>query len=169
MSAALTIIGGVFQGLGLALVFVELAIIRSHELDVPTPWTRIAARVRRLFRRPQVIALSGTASATVSGSGRATVRPGPSPPGASDAERIARLERYVEHIDCDLHDVHDTISRKADELTQAAVQRARELRDEMDRRDEQRRDALRPSLTRQAYGAIFVFVGLVLSTTGGAM
>lgn len=35
MSTAFTIAGGVIEGVGLLLVFVELAIIRSHEFGVP--------------------------------------------------------------------------------------------------------------------------------------
>jgi hypothetical protein len=42
MATCLTVVGAVFEVVGLAIVFVELTVIRSHEFGMPTPWTRAA-------------------------------------------------------------------------------------------------------------------------------
>jgi hypothetical protein len=144
-------------------------VIRSHEFGVPTPWTRLKGWVRRLLRRPQVIQLSGVASAEAVGSARAKLRPGPLDANATDSDRIARLERYVDHLDEDVDELHRTIDRKAQEVTKAAEEGDQELRREMDRRDAERRQALRPSLRRQGIGAVCVLVGLGLGTIGNLL
>jgi hypothetical protein len=164
MSNALIIMGAALEIIGLAFVFIELAVIRSQEFGVPTPWTRLRAWLRRLLRRPQVISVSAADSATLSGSVRAKARPGPASDNAD--ERIARLERYVDYLDRDVDELHARIDRTAQEIAAAAKQGDEQLRREMDQRDEQRRAALRPSLRRQAAGAVCVFIGLVLGTIG---
>lgn len=170
MSAALTIVGGVLQAIGLAFVFAELVIIRSYELGIPTPWAKASEKIKRLLRRPTRREQGWGSSFGVSDSARAKVRPGDLAADASESERIARLERYVELLDRDLEQLHDTIDRKADQLAKAAKQGEQTLRDEIGRREKQRREALvLPSLKRQAVGAAFVFVGLGLATWGGAI
>jgi predicted RNase H-like nuclease (RuvC/YqgF family) len=116
-----------------------------------------------------VIEVSGTLSAEVALSARAKARPGPPDATASNTDRIARLERYVDNLDQDLDQLRDTIDRKAAEVTEAAREREQELRREMDRRDDERRQALRPSLRRQAIGAVCVFVGVLLGALGDVL
>lgn len=166
MCTVLTVAGAAFEVVGLGLVFIELAVIRSHELGVPTPWAQLGAWARRLLRRPQIIEGGAAVEATAALSGRAKVRPGDLPADATDAARIARLERYIEHLDRDIDTLHKTIDRKADEVIAEAKSADDRLREEMERRDEQRRTALRPSLQRQAFGAACVLTGLVLGTIG---
>lgn len=87
-------------------------------------------------------------------------------PEASDAERIARLERYVDYLDSDLNQLNARIETTKEELAREAQGRADELRQEFADRDEQRRQGLRPSLRRQAIGSVSVFAGIVLGTIG---
>ena len=52
MSTWLTIAGAFFEAVGLAVVFIELAVIRSHEFGVSTPWARLAGHGTRLSTSP---------------------------------------------------------------------------------------------------------------------
>jgi hypothetical protein len=163
----LTVTGAVLEAIGLGVVFVELAVIRSHEFGVPTPWARLRSWVRRrLLRRSHVVATSASSFATLTSSARAKVRPADLGPDASEAERIDRLERYVEHLDRDTEALPQAIDRKADEVTAKAEAADDRLRQEIEQRDEERKTALRPSLRRQAIGAACVLVGLVVGTIG---
>jgi hypothetical protein len=166
----MTIAGGTLQIAGITVVFLELAIIRSHAFGVPTPWARFAGWIRRVLRRRRVIELSSISlSAEVSTGAHLTVRPGLVASDATDAERIARLERYVACIDRDLDGLHHTIDRKAAQVFADAQRHDEKLRHEIEVREKQRRDALRPSLMRQAIGGVCVFVGLVLATLGAVL
>jgi hypothetical protein len=167
MSTALTIAGGVLQFVGLGFVFAELAVIRSQEFGVPTPWAWLASWVRRLLHRPQVVSVGAASAATSGGWARAKVRPGPLEPDAAPEARIAWLERYVVALDGDLDGVHQTIERKAAQVLEQAQRRDEKIRQEIDRRDAERREALRPSLVRQALGGLCVLAGTVLATIGG--
>jgi hypothetical protein len=169
MATSLIITGALFEVVGLTMVFVELAVIRSHEFAVPTPWARLARWVRRRLGRPQVIELGAALSAESALSAREKVRPGPADADATEADRIARLERYVDHLDCDVDELHRRIDDTAQQLARTAQQREQELRREMDRREDERRQALRPSLQRQAIGAGCVLAGLVLGTIGNVI
>jgi hypothetical protein len=170
VAVGLTIAGGVLQAFGLGFVFIELAVIRSHEFSVPTPWARLAGWVRRAMRRSKIVHLSALAdSFSIASSVRMRVRPGPVDADATYADRIGRVERYVDCLDKDVDELHRTIEQEAENLSKAAQQRAEELRHEMEQREERRRHALRPSLQRQATGAVCVLVGLVLATVGGVV
>ena len=166
---ALIITGGVMQGVGLALVIVEVLVIRSHEFDVPTPWARLVRRVRRLLKRPQVVSGGVALSGSAAMGGRAVVRPGPVDPTASDSERITRLESCVERIDKDLEGVHRLIDRRDSDLQEAMVEADERVRAEMQQRDTQRKEQLKPSLVRQSIGATCIVIGLALATTGSVM
>ena len=102
MAAALTITGAAFEVIGLGLVFVELAVIRSHEFGVATPWARAISWIRVKLGRPKVVQLRAAISAEFALKARGTVRPGPAAADATESERIQRLERYVERLDEDL-------------------------------------------------------------------
>jgi hypothetical protein len=169
VEAALIITGGVLQGVGLALVIVEVLVIRSYEFGVPTPWARLVRWVRRLLKRPQLVNVGAALSGSAAMSGRAVVRPGPVDPTASDSERITRLESYVERINQDLEAVHRLIDRKDSELREAMVEADDRVRAEMQQRDTQRKEQLRPSLVRQSLGATCIVIGLALATTGSVM
>jgi hypothetical protein len=78
----------------------------------------------------------------------------------TDEQRVERLEQYVERLDEDLKEAHQRISKKTAEVDAAAKAREQTIRDEMQERDEQRRDALKPSLRRQLAGAVCVLAGL---------
>lgn len=166
MAGALIIVGAVLQSLGLGLVFVELAIIRSDELGIPSPWTRIRRRVRRLLGRSKVAQGSSRISAVATLSARGKARPGVLAQDASAADRIARLERYVEHLDRDVDGLYRAIDRQAEEVTAAAKRREQELRDEIARSEAERRSRLARSLRRQGAGGLFVVCGLIAGTWG---
>jgi hypothetical protein len=166
MSTALTIIGAAFEIVGLGLVFAELAVIRSHEFGIPPPWSPIVARIRRLLKRPRVVNLQAAASAAGGMEVRAKVRPGDAPADATEQERIERIERYVELLDEDLDGMWQALGKRADETLQAAARRNEQIREEIERREADRREKLRPSLVRQIVGAVCVAIGLILGTIG---
>jgi hypothetical protein len=99
-------------------------------------------------------------------SARAKVRPGELAADAGDASRIARLERFVEHLDRDVDELHRIVDQKSSEAVAEAKRADDQLRQEIEQRDKERRTALRPSLQRQAIGAASVFVGIVLGMIG---
>lgn len=165
----LVIAGGALQAIGITMIFVELAAIRSKEFDMPTPWRRAATWLRRLIRRPRSIQVEAALATESSVAGRVPVRPGPLKAGATEVERIERLERYVALIDNDLGAAHTTIDRKAVAVLAEAERRDDEVRAEIDRRDAERKQALRPSLLRQGIGGMCAFVGTVMATVGSVV
>jgi len=64
-STLLTVTGAFLELVGLAFVFVELAIIRSHEFGVDPPMTGLLRRLRRLYVGPKIVEGSATISSTV--------------------------------------------------------------------------------------------------------
>jgi hypothetical protein len=147
-------------------VFIELAVIRSHEFGVPMPWAGLQAWLRRLLHRPRVVGTGASMLATAELSARGKARPADVGPHASEAQRIERLERYVEHLDRDVDALHDRIDRTAEDVIVKAKAADDQLRQEIERREEERKTALGPSLRRQGIGATCVFVGLVLGMLG---
>jgi hypothetical protein len=166
MCDALIISGAVIEAFGLVLVFVELAVIRSHELGVPAPWTRLAGRLRRFFRGTRVTHVVGTAGAKAGASLRLSVKRGTLPADATDTQRIERLEARMDDMDARVDGVNEEMDRRTRDAGEALERRAKELADAMAERDEARRAALRPSLRLQGVGALCVLVGLGLGTWG---
>lgn len=169
MNTALTVIGASFEIVGLGLVFVELAVIRSHEFDIQTPWTRIVRRIRRLLGRPQLVEAKASLDAVGGMEVRAKIRPGDASPDATARERLERLEGYVERLDEDLDDLWQALGRHAENLVAEAARRDQQLRHEFEQRESDRRKKLRPSLMRQTIGALCVLIGLVLGTLGNVL
>ncbi len=165
MASTLTIVGGALQIFGLLLVFVELAIIRSHEFGVPTPWTRAARRFRTQVLGEQPRLTTVISDHTIGWPVRAKARLEPIAPDASDNDRIARLERYVELLGRDLDAQDDELDRTGQDLVFARQHQEAEIQ----RRDEERRAALRPSLRRQGIGAVCVLLGTIAATVGGVL
>ena len=85
---------------------------------------------------------------------------------ATEEERIARLESYVEHIDRDLGAMHEAIAAAKLEAVTAAREGDDGIRHEIEQRDAERRTQLSRSVARQAAGATFLLVGLILGTIG---
>jgi hypothetical protein len=165
----LVIAGAVFEIVGLGLVFAELAVIRSHEFGIPPPWARIAGRIRRLLKRPRVVNLQAAVSVASGFEARAKVRPGDAASDATEEVRIERLERYVERLDEDLDGMWQALRRREDKIVAEAARRDEQLRQKFERREADRRAKLRPSLIRQATGAAFVLIGLVLGTLANVL
>lgn len=108
-----------------------------------------------------------TGGATAGGNPpRGIARPGPVPADASETERIARLERYVEHIDSDLSNFWQEIRATNKTATSEASAHADRVRAEIAARDDEHRQWLRRSSWRQLGGATCVMAGLVLTTIG---
>lgn len=166
MADVLTVVGAVLQVVGLAFVFAELAIIRSLEFDVPTPWARFVAWIRRLLRRPQVVELGAAVSASAGLSVHAKVRPGPLADDATLEQKVAWIERYMMRLDEDIDSIPTLIENKAVETLQKAKDHSEGVRREINEREKQRRTAVRPSLRRQAAGAVCVLVGTIAATAG---
>ncbi|MDO8208949.1 hypothetical protein [Conexibacter sp. CPCC 206217] len=170
MSTGLTITGAAFEFVGLALVFYELAMIRSQEFGVLPPWTRAVGRFRRSLRwllRPKAVEHIGRGGATAGGTMTADgiARPGLRP-SATDKERIALLERYVDYIDRDLSELRRYIKERADAAVEEAARLGQELRDYIDTTEAERRETLKPSIRRQLAGAACVTIGLLLGLAG---
>jgi hypothetical protein len=77
VATTFTIAGGVIEGFGLVLIFVELAIIRSHEFGVPPPWARTWDWVRRRLGLGKTVRLRGGMAVASGFEVRAKVGPGP--------------------------------------------------------------------------------------------
>lgn len=169
MADALTIIGAAFEVVGLGLVFVELAFIRSHEFGTPPPWAPLIRRIRRLLGRPQYVDAKATMHIAMAMRARGEVRPGDAPPEATDRERLERLERYVERLDEDLHGMWQAFGRQEDKIVAEAARRDEQLRQEFEQRETDRREKLRPSLVRQAIGGTCVLLGIILGTMGSIL
>lgn len=167
MCSTWLIIGGaVLEAIGLGIVFVQLAIIRSDEFGVPTPWTRLRAWWRKVRRRPQTISINAADSFEWADSARAKLRPGDLRPDADDADRIDRLERYVQALDRDVDDLHRRVQEAKDEAVAEAAKRDDQIRQETEAREAARREQVRVSLRWQAGGAACVLSGLILGTIG---
>lgn len=102
---------------------------------------------------------------SLGGSARAKVRPSAVAVGASDRERVVWLERYVEQLDRDLDGMW-AIERRASEVLAEAAKRDEQFRQELGAQTAEQRAKLRPSLRRQAIGAVCILAGLVLGTIG---
>ena len=85
---------------------------------------------------------------------------------ATDAERLAYVERYVEILRNDVNALYGEIGRQAEAPIVEVRKREEAVRAEMDRRDQDRRDKLRPEMDRQALGAACLIIGLILATIG---
>jgi hypothetical protein len=162
----LTVVGAILQVVGLAFVFVELAVIRSLEFDVPTPWARLATWVRKLLKRPKTIEAEISVSAKPHLSLHGKVRPGPIAEDATLGEKVAWLESYVTRIDEDIDSVPALVENKAAETLQKARDHSEGVRREVRQLGDRRRAAVRPSIRRQAAGAVCVLVGTILGTMG---
>lgn len=163
----LTITGAVLEVSGLGFVFAELAFIRSHEFGTLPPWERARHRLQRLFRRPTMAESIVPGGATASGAPiRGVARPLNLSREATDRERIERLESYVEHIDKDLSGLWNTMREYRDAAIEEAKRRDATMQQEIEQREEDRKAKLKPSLTRQKYGAVLVFAGLAIGTVG---
>jgi hypothetical protein len=165
-SMFLVITGAALEVVGLALVFIELAIIRSHELGIPPPWSPLTARIRRMLKRPQVVQLEAATETARAGHVRVYQRPAKLADEPTDHERLERLERYVRDIDSDLDGLWESIGQHSQEAVREALRNDEKLREEIARREDEQREKLRPSLRRQATGATLVLAGLVLGTIG---
>jgi hypothetical protein len=163
---ALTVVGAILQVVGLAFVFGELAIIRSLEFGVPTPWARVAAWVRRLLKRPKVVEVGAAMAVGASLSLHAKVRPATLDSKATLAEKVDWIERYMMRMDEDIDSVPTLIDNKAVETLQKAKDHSEGVRQQIEEREEQRRAEVRPSLSRQAVGAACVLLGTIAGTTG---
>jgi hypothetical protein len=169
VSEGLTIAGAVFQLAGLTLVFAELAAIRAYEFGKPEPWRRIAQWTRSKLGHPHVISVGAALGTSSAMSVRSKKRPGALPTDATDADRIARLERYVACLDEDSDDLWQTIQRERGRAVAESEQHNQELREEIKLRDQQRRAQLRSSVTRQTIGAVCVLIGLALTIVEAAV
>ena len=162
MADALLITGGILQLIGAALVLISIPIVRKHELGRPTPWERARAWMRRHLGLGKTVYARAGMSWASGFEVRGKVRPGPIESTMTEQQRIQRLEEYVERLDEDLDDAHRRITSKARTTETAAKTREQALRDEIARRDEQRREALQSSLRVQEAGGACILVGLVL-------
>jgi hypothetical protein len=165
----LVIAGAVCEFFGLMLVFIELAVIRSHEFGTPPPWAELVGWLRRVLKRPRIVELGVAIEVSSAMSVRGKVRPTPLSGGATAQERIAWLENYVGRLDEDVESVWREMREQESKLGAEAARRDAELRAEQEQREADRRDKLKPSLRRQFIGAVLVALGLILGTLGSVL
>ena len=185
MRDMLVITGGVFQLIGLSLVFAELAAIRAHEWGIVPPWTQLwlwsraraqralgqfrASRLGRklgLYRSFAQILPYMSSSSISAGSATLTVtkRPSPLNDDATDVDRIAWLERYVKDQDDDLARLAERIPQEREIAVQLARQEDAAFRQELAVQAAERRSELRWSVRRQFAGTVCVVLGVILTT-----
>jgi hypothetical protein len=96
----------------------------------------------------------------------AKVRPALLDGEATLEEKVDWIERYMMRMDEDIDSMPTLINRKAAETLQNAKDHSDGVRRQIEEREQQRRAAVRPSLSRQAVGAVCVLCGTIAGTTG---
>jgi hypothetical protein len=150
-------------------VFVEVGSIRAHEWHMLPWWTRLVRwlRAKLLRRPPHTLYIDRSEGVlTFDGSLRTKLRPSPLATDATRPGRLAWLEKYVDALDDDVTRVSETINGERAAAIAKAAKGDQRLRQETAVREERRRSALKWSLRRQALGAGFIAVGLVVGTVG---
>lgn len=163
----LTILGGVFEGLGFGLIAWELTRIQRQEFGTPQFILRVTGWVRRLIGRPKVVKLS----AAMGGGGgamkaRLRVR---RPPGETVEERVTALEENLGHLEGEL----DERTREFEQRFGSVEQTQRDMRADIEQQqheqEKRRRESLRSSVTLQAWGTLLFVVGVFLNVLGSAV
>lgn len=162
----LVLVGGALQVVGVSVVFVELASIRKHEFNIPTPRDRMRTLWRRVRKQPQIVRVGAADSIEISDRATAIMTPAAPGPGATDQQRLAYVERYVDILRKDVKALYQEINHHAERLAAEVRKREDAVRAEMDRREEVRRERLRPYIDRQAIGGACLVLGLLLATIG---
>lgn len=164
--AGLTIAGGVFEVAGFFLVACELARIQYREFGEPLPVRRARAVLRRLSRRSQErTAEPGSAELRAEGTLRVRGRARQGP-GDTLESRLEALEKNQRRLETEIDEQNATFGGDIEKLSAklGAVQKA--LDEERRRSEDERRAALRTSVTLQACGTGLFVVGAVLSVLG---
>jgi hypothetical protein len=181
LANVLTVLGGLAEISGLALVIAEIVKVQRREIPEHRGWVvrslaamrragdALADEVRRLLlRRPEpqdatvhVAAMRG--SATGGGSVTGTVTVGSAP---TLAQRVERLEAEIRRLD------EQAIADRQEMRTEARNAKTRaervdhEIRAMIDERDRMRREGVRDALTLQWSGTILFIVGVALGVWG---
>ena len=165
----LTILGGVFEVIGLGLVAREVTRLQRQEFGPPAWWLRLEGRMRRLLRlsRSQTIHVGGIESAAAFGSDvQVKVTRGPA---VLLEDKVRRLEQIAEDLQSDL----DAVRARSEKGISRIEQRIGSVEAEMGRaRQEEertRKETIRRQITIQAVGTFLFFVGAVLSVLGNAV
>jgi hypothetical protein len=128
---------------------------------------QVASRLAFWRRQvPQTVEVSGAGMVASGGYGRATVRMG-FPQDASDAERIAQLERAVQGIYDDLAEDRGVASRHDAEFTQRLEEVDNKIESESQRLEDLSRAAASSDIQLQLVGLMAIGVGTVLTAVPG--
>jgi hypothetical protein len=177
----LTVLGGVAEIFGLALVITEIVKVQRREIPEHRGWvvrslaaTRragdaLAHEVRRLLRRgpePQdatvhIAALRGSATGRGSVTGTLTVGSAP-----TLAQRVERLEAEIRRLEEQAATDRDAMRAEAREAKSRTDTVDREIRAMIEDRDRQRREGVRDALTLQWSGTILFMLGVALGVWG---
>ncbi len=165
---SLTILGGLIEVAGLAIIAIEIGRLQRQEFGQPIFLVRLEACLRRWIRRShrQTVQLGGIDSAEVVESAQVKVTPAPA---VLLEDRVRRLEQVAEDLRRELDEtgerlegrivgVHDRIG--ALEAEQGRQQQTHE---------QARKASVRRQITAQAVGTVFFFFGVVLSVFGNAL
>ncbi|MBS1869431.1 MAG: hypothetical protein JSS99_07180 [Actinobacteria bacterium] len=183
MSTVPILTGTAFEIVGLGFVFGELADIRSRELGIPTPWTRIASRFPRKQRDTPKPATTPAnlgemrATATSSASMKLTTGRRLAPRDAPIQTRVDAIEDYVQWKVGEMEAANEALRRGHQDVLDGAHRRAAQtdavvkrfadaIEAELADREAKRKEQIRASLRPQAFGASCVLIGLVLGTIG---
>jgi hypothetical protein len=168
LSHLLTVAGGVAEVGGLGLVIAEISKVQRREFPEHRGWVkRSLAWLRRLTgqKRSHTVHLAGSASARGNARGVLSVSGSAGPPPTLE-QRVERLEAdlrsHAEQAVKDRGEMHRAV-RDANERIDKA---ARELRELIEQREDERREGLADSLLLQKIGTAAFIVGVGLSVWG---
>jgi hypothetical protein len=168
LAHVLTIVGGLAEIGGLALVVVEIIKVQRREFPQHRGWVRRALGwLRRLGRKPETRYVTGAvslAAVTSAGAGAVVEKP-----PQTLADRVKRLERLLDELrqlgQQDKAELRQEIAQ-ARETSEAQVA---ELRAAVEKRDQERRDGLSDALLLQKVGVVAFIVGVGLSVWGNLL
>lgn len=177
----LTVVGGLTEIGGLALVVVEIVKVQRREIPEHRGWVvrslaamreagsvlavEVARMLRRQPRRRDVTIDAGPASISVSAGG-AVVTTGKAGPAPTLRQRIERLEREIRRLDGQSANDRQEMRDEAKRAREHAEGIDHEIRAMIEERDRQRRQGFRDALALQWIGTGAFMLGVGLSVAG---
>jgi hypothetical protein len=160
----MTILGGIFEVIGFAVIVWQLVRVQRQEFGTPQFVHRLRARVRKLLGKPPITVSAGASMlARFNIEGRGTVRKAMGP----DVEdRLAALEHNVAAIESDFSERVGALKSQLGEVSQGLNVTRSEIQQREREREQQRKAELRSSIKYEALGVAFFLSGTVLSVIG---
>lgn len=164
----LTIAGGVLEIAGFALVAYELARIQRREFGEPEFLKRLRLRLRRLLRRSVTVTAEAGGAIAIGGNARAegVARRGP---GDTLDERVEAIEENIGRLEAEMNRRQTRLVAEIKDVREKQTMMRSELDQERQAKEEERKAALRTSVTLQAWGTGLFVLGTVLSILGNTV